>query len=300
MKTDAELIQEFFDSRMNGDWKPSDNKYQEELEYFIQSGTWMFNNCNVLPERITKIAEYLQKHNITNVIIGVSGGIDSAVVFAMLTKVKQLHIPSLKIRGYCITFNEVYGHVFNSSYIDLLRKQYCNNYDISITTIDCTNTLNQMFVDLQLNADEDQLLAQSSYAFRYQMLFTYAQRFGGITIGTTNKDEFDFVGWFGKNSDMVVDLQVITDWHKFEVVEAAKQLSVPSAIIERTPTGDLIDGSSDEANFGCTYNELAFIRKADRLFSDEFIKQKYEKAIALNRKNAHKYQGQTFNPVFIK
>lgn len=273
--------------------------FQEQLEYFIQSETWMFNACKILPARIKKIADYLQNHNITNVIIGVSGGIDSAVVFAMLTQVKEQYIPSLKIRGYCITFDNVYGHVFNSSYIDLMRDTFCKNDDITITTIDGTATLKGLIGDLWLSNDK-QILAQSSYALRYQMFFTMAQVHGGITIGTTNKDEFDYVGWFGKNSDMVVDLQVITDWHKFEVVEAAKQLGVHSAIIERTPTGDLIDGSSDEANFGCTYNELAFFRKAAKFFSDEFIKQKYEKVIALHQKNAHKYQGQTFNPVFIK
>lgn len=275
-------------------------RFREAMIRYVSNKCIEFHANSSIDCKVKKIADYLQKHNIKDVIVGVSGGIDSAVVFALLIAVKRDYIPSLKVRGYCITFNEVYGHVFKSSYVDKMRNTFCENDDITITTVDGTATLKGLVGDLQLSNDR-QLLAQSSYALRYQMFFTLAQAYGGITVGTTNKDEFDYVGWFGKNSDMVVDIQVITDWHKFEVIEAAKWLGVPTAIIERAPSGDLIDSSSDEDNFGCTYNELAFREQAYKVFSHapEFLALKYKKVEELHKKNAHKYQGQTFNPVFI-
>ena len=100
---------------------------------------------------------------------------------------------------------------------------------------------------------------------------------------------------------MVVDVQPIADWHKFEVVEAAYRLNIPRSIIERTPTGDTIDGLSDEENFGCTYDELSwFTNFRDVIIDDPEVQQKFKKLIDLHNRNAHKYQGQTFNPVFIR
>src|SRR5690606_7195772 len=52
-----------------------------------------------------------------------------------------------------------------------------------------------------------QTKAQVAYASMYQHMFAYAQHFHGITVGTTNQTEVGFIGWFGKNSDMMVDIQ---------------------------------------------------------------------------------------------
>lgn len=94
---------------------------------------------------------------------------------------------------------------------------------------------------------------------------------------------------------MVVDIQVITDWSKCQVIQAAKWLDVPQSIIERAPVGDLLDMSTDEDNFGCTYDELAYfqdyIEPADT--SNPFLEKKFAKLRALHAQNAHKYQGQT-------
>lgn len=271
-----------------------------EVDCYKKGRLYYFNNFNYLDAKIKRISEVLIENNIKNVIIGISGGIDSAVVLALLVQVKQRFIADLKIHGYCITFDQVYGNVFNPKYVELLQQKFCE-LDISIDILDCTCSLNSMVADLQIPKDK-QLLAQVSYALRYQMFFAYAQRYNGVTFGTTNYDEFKYVGWFGKNSDMVVDFQCITDWHKFEVVEAAKKLGVPISIIERVPTGDLIDNSSDEDNFGCSYDQLAYFSTINLMVKyklGDIFNQVYGKVIALHQKNIHKYQGQTFNPIFI-
>lgn len=276
--------------------------YEQVLKYKYDTIN-KFHDHIKIRNKIKAIAAYLNDNGINDVIIGISGGIDSAVVLALLKKVKEFYIPTLKIHAYCITFDHVYCDIFDIGYVNSLKSAFCSD-DITITKKECSNSLYLLFEDLGIKTDA-KLLAQSSYALRYQMLFTYAQLHNGITIGTTNRDEFDYVGWFGKNSDMVVDLQVITDWHKCEVVEAAKKLGVPDEIINRTPSGDLIDGSSDEDNFGCTYDELAYFSGGITQMCEineygELFHEKYKKVMELHEKNKHKYQGQTFNPIFIK
>ena len=113
---------------------------------------------------------------------------------------------------------------------------------------------------VNIDSNNKHLLAQASYAFRYHKMFISAQEIGNcIVCGTTNLDEFSFSGWFGKHSDMVVDIQPIIDMHKSEVYLASKELNIPDSIVKREPQGDLIDGSSDVENFGCSYDELSFI-----------------------------------------
>jgi len=266
----------------------------------VQEYKYQTLNFFDLNNKIRKVAKYLKEHNIKNVVLGISGGIDSTVVLYILENVQRSYIRDLNIYAYCIGFYNVYGHVFDPTYINTLKNALQYNPNVHIKHIDCSNTLSLMVNELKIDNPSKHLLAQSSYALRYQMLFTYAQQLNAITVGTTNRDEMEYVGWFGKNSDMVVDLQIISDWHKFEVIEAARWFEIPSQIIDRVPTGDLIDGTSDEENFGCTYDELAYFHIAKDTMCPYDLEQKYGKVIELHKKNAHKYQGQTFNPIFIR
>jgi NAD+ synthetase len=248
--------------------------------------------------KIEKIADYLRAAKISNVVVGVSGGIDSAVVIGLLTKVKEI-IP-LNIHAYTIHFS-LYDGIFDTKYVDLMREKFGDN--VNFHSVDASSAFDNLIHGMGIDDCSDHVKAQSSYALRYQMLFTYGQVHNAVTIGTTNYDEFKYAGWFGKNSDMVVDLQVITDWHKFQVVEAAKILGIPDAIVIRKPVGDLLDRSTDEENFGCSYNELAYFQEVllpYRQYKNDFLINKFEKLRALHKKNLHKYQGQTFNPYFIR
>lgn len=278
----------------------SESEFDSRVSEYKEKVLTEFRDKKKVDDKIELIATQLKFANIKDVILGISGGIDSSVVLGLLIAVKNGYIPDLKIHGYCITFDSVYDEVFDKKYITTLQESACYK-DVTIDVIDCSKTLNLMFSEMSLT-NTKHLMAQSSYALRYQMLFTYAQQFNGVTFGTTNRDEFEYVGWFGKSSDMVVDFQCITDWHKFEVIEAAKFLRVPQEIIDRVPTGDLIDNSSDEDNFGCSYDELAYfsqLRTMKQINEYGNFLKKYSKVLALHEKNIHKYQGQTFNPIFI-
>ncbi len=246
---------------------------------------------------VNALGEYLSIHKIKDVVLGVSGGVDSACVLAMLSHIKQNTIHDLEIHARCIMFNDAYPN-FNTRHVYDLIDAYDDHIDWQFISAqdECNELMHQMFH----NTSSDRVAAQFSYALRYTMLFAVAQNYNGVTIGTTNKDEFEYSGWFGKNSDMVVDIQPIIRCNKRTVKMMATYLGVPSSIVDREPVGDLIDGSSDEENFGCSYDDLtAFTALAKTDKSTQFLQERFAKLIALHKRNYHKYLGQGYNPVFL-
>lgn len=259
------------------------------------------------PERIATIAEekiqdlalYFKNHNIENVVFGLSGGVDSACVLALLNQVADRQ--PLSIFAETIGFSQ-YDGIFDQRMVELLKDDFRSSAIIYGQSDFKKSFENEFMQTLNMRTCKPEVRANMNYAMRYLAFFTIAQQVGGITIGTTNKDEFSYVGWFGKNSDMMVDLQPIMNWNKCEVRAVARHLGVPEEIITRAPVGDLIDRSSDEDNFGCTYDELAYyvhLKDKGLYVESEFMKEKFAKVRELHKKNYHKYLGQGYNPVRI-
>lgn len=247
-------------------------------------------------KKIDAISGYLESFNIRDVVMGVSGGIDSAVVLGLLAQ-----IPEITIHATNIHF-ELYREIFDWRYLHLLKRHFATNNNIVWHDFDLTQTFQMFSRETNTAKESPDVLGNISYAMRYLAFFSLAQKTKGVTCGTTNLDEMGYVGWFGKNSDMVVDIQPIADLHKFEVIRYAYDLGLPEEIIQRMPQGDLIDLSTDEENFGCSYDDLAYLTSLYQKgvsFNDE-ERCYFARAISLHEKNAHKYQGQNFNPVFLK
>jgi len=86
-------------------------------------------------------------------------------------------------------------------------------------------------------------------------LYYFANNLNYLVIGTGNKSELS-VGYFTKHGDGGVDILPLGDVLKTEVVELAKYLGVPKAIIDRPPSADLWPGQTDEEEMGITYQDL--------------------------------------------
>lgn len=88
-----------------------------------------------------------------------------------------------------------------------------------------------------------------------------AHGYRSVVVGTTNRDEGSYLGFFGKASDGMVDLQPISDLHKSEVRALARHLGVPDDVVNAVPAGDVHDGRTDEQMIGASYDEVeAFLR----------------------------------------
>lgn len=267
------------------------------------------NGIGSLKELIASVASYLDYNGIKDVVLGVSGGVDSALALAVLVEVQKRQ--QLNIHAEVITF-DCFSDVFDENYIGILRVKYntvkWNKYDLSEALMALGSAMNPLRYMLGQPEFDEGPEANIAYSLRYQALFARAQSVGGITIGTTNRDELEYAGWFGKNSDMVTDVQFLWRFPKCVIREFAWELKVPEEIILRTPVGDLIDESSDEDNFGCTYDELRWYTDIGHHHvtqtgpHTEYMLRKFDKLEALRKKNMHKYATKGFthyNPVFI-
>lgn len=245
-------------------------------------------------QRINDIVSYLSKWNIKNVVIGISGGIDSAFTLMLLLKAKEqydFNIHTIFFK-HGLHSNEASEQVVT----DFVSCHSVNHNVIDIAgIISATNSIdgnNCKVVDTQY-----------AYALMYTLLFRKAQQVGGITFGTTNRDEFD-IGWFGKTSDMVVDVQPIHDFRKWEIYDSYLTEDIPKSITEKSPNGDLLNGKTDEEIFGCSYEEVGTLMELKELFHHvdrSILFKHYPLLKAVIDSNRHKLvkPKNEFNPIFL-
>lgn len=239
--------------------------------------------------RVMQISNYLDEWNINNVVIGMSGGIDSAFTFEILREVQKYRDITIHTMFFKHGLHE---YEADSNIVE----EYVNGKAVHLT-VDLSSIINQ--TNLIDNDYDKRISSQYAYALMYTMLFRRAQQVKGITFGTTNADEFS-IGWFGKNSDMVVDIQPIIDFHKIEIYDSSiVKNNVPDSILKRAPNGDLITGLSDEEIFGCTYKKLSEIlmRLENGEISMGYISDNYHKLFKVMEENKHKLTKTTFNPI---
>src|SRR5450432_2027122 len=117
--------------------------------------------------------------------------------------------------------------------------------------------------------------------------------FRSVVVGTTNHDEGAYLGFFGKASDGMVDVQPISDLHKSEVRSLALLLGVPSDIVSSPPSGDVFDGRSDEQMIGTTYDAIEAVLRLLELDQDpaQAGAAAWQAVSRQHAANLHKYLG---------
>ncbi len=193
------------------------------------------------------IKDYADTHNIESLVVGVSGGIDSAVVSTLCAMTGiQTYVLSMPIRQRQDQHDRSIDHC-----IKLLEK-YSN---VHWETIDLTKTF-ESFEKL-FTASNKLALANSRARLRMTTLYQIAQENKGIVVGTGNKVEDFGVGFYTKYGDGGVDISPIADCLKTEVWDMGRELDVRKDIIDAAPTDGLWDDArTDEDQLGMTYPEL--------------------------------------------
>ena len=183
-------------------------------------------------------------------IIGISGGIDSAVTSTLCaltgSKTILLNMPILQTKAEYIRACE---HIVN------LKKRFSN---VQSMEIDLTRVFSLFQQELPDETRSDKLsMANSRSRLRMTTLYAVGQANRCLVAGTGNKVEDFGVGFFTKYGDGGVDVSPIADLYKTEVFELGRHLRVVTSIIEAKPTDGLWeDGRSDEDQLGATYAEL--------------------------------------------
>ena len=265
-----------------------------------------FKPKEYIEQKSNLLNEYMNKYGLKACVIAISGGIDSAVVLGIVKKAsEQTNSPIKKIMPMLLPILKSTG-VTNQNEATNRGKELCEKLDLKPYIIDLTSVNNEIRKSLEPVIEikgEDWAIGQLGPYSRTPVLYYTTsllnqEGFGAIICGTTNKDEGAYLGYVGKASDGMVDVQVISDIHKSEVYQVARELGIPKSIIEAIPSGDMYDSRTDETVFGASYDfvelYLNYLNMEDsekeKLISslDEKSKEQFD-FYAKNLENLHKY-----------
>ena len=207
-------------------------------------------NYEELKERIVKwIKDYANENKIQSLVVGVSGGIDSAVVSTLCA---ETGLPTFPL-GMPI-HQDSDQESLSDIHLAWLEKRYKN---VKTLKFNLTKVFEKFKEALEDYSHDDLALANSRSRIRMITLYQIAGKYNGIVVGTGNKVEDYGVGFYTKYGDGGVDIAPIADIYKTEVWKLGGHLGVNKKIIEASPTDGLWDDKrTDEDQLGASYAEL--------------------------------------------
>ena len=209
-------------------------------------------NLSINPEEVSTIIKdfiktYVKVSGCKSVVIGLSGGVDSAVV-------AQLCKETLGKRNTrCVFLPEETTPQEDYKHLKLLVKKlglFCEEKKI-------TPIVKEISKHCVVKPDK-YALANVKARARMILLFEYANMTKSLVCGTSNKSEI-LVGYFTKYGDGGADIQPIGDLYKTQIWELAKYLKIPQEIISKPPTAGLWNGQTDEQELRMSYKYLDMI-----------------------------------------
>jgi len=234
--------------------------------------------------QITHIVKWLKAYarsaKIDKFVVGVSGGIDSAVVSTLCAKTGlDTFVVTLPIRQ-----NKKLHQLSEDQCAWLLQNFPENvlhiNLDLTPVFTAFEKKLDHELVNQAANPDAQLAFANSRSRLRMMALYQIAQSQGALVVGTGNKVEDFGVGFFTKYGDGGVDISPIGDCLKTEVWAMAGELKILQSIISAPPTDGLWDdGRTDEDQLGMTYPALE-----EAMMLDETDEQPWTMEMANNLK----------------
>ena len=235
------------------------------------------------------LKDYATNAKVNGFVVGISGGIDSAVTSTLCAKtgldVLCIEMPIHQARSHVSRANE---------HIAQLKERFPNVKD---TRVDLTPVFEEFKTEVSLDGNQttvDMALANTRARLRMTTLYYHAGLLGLLVAGTGNKVEDFGVGFYTKYGDGGVDLSPIADLLKSEVYAIGEALKVPESIMKAAPSDGLFgDARSDEDQIGASYPELEWAMKMndDGKTSEDFKgrqKEVYDIFTRYNRSNKHK------------
>ena len=222
-------------------------------------------------KKITYISNWIKDYAISlpfnppSLIIGVSGGIDSAVTSTLCAKT------GLKTIAVSMPIKQNQSqHELSLRHLKWLEDSFDN---VEIMTIE----LDEVFKSFELtmtNFNNKLAFANSRSRLRMVTLYQIAQSNKGIVVGTGNKVEDFGVGFYTKYGDGGVDISPIADCTKTDVWNMGKSLGIMNEIIEAAPTDGLWDDSrNDESQLGLTYEQIEeAMNNSNSKYYDKYLK----------------------------
>jgi NAD+ synthase len=196
------------------------------------------------------LKNYLQTSGAKGYIVGISGGLDSAIVASLCVRA----VGKENVFGVMLPCNSRL-----SSLID--AQQLAKNLGIDNNVVNLQNTFGTLYNQISYIGNILSSLAKGNIKARLRMATLYAlgETKGYLVVGTGNLSEIS-IGYFSKHGDGGTDLLPIANYYKTELYEMVKFMpEIPVNIINKKPSADLWEGQTDEEEMGITYKDLDYL-----------------------------------------
>ena len=233
---------------------------------------------NIKQNLMSFLKEEVLKTGLKKITLGLSGGLDSAVVAVLC---KEVFDDNLN----CVLMPSQFSS--KASIDDAV--ELCKKFDIKYEIV----SIEPMLSAYLKNMDENSLrIGNFSARLRMSVLYDISARENSLVIGTSNKSEL-LLGYGTIFGDLACAINPIGDIYKSDLFEFAKYLGVNDSILKKAPSADFYEGQSDEADLGYSYSKIDSLlkkmidenRSKDELlalgFEDEFI-ETIKKRVKIN------------------
>ncbi len=211
----------------------------------------------VINHIVNWLKEYAASAKMNGFVVGISGGVDSAVVSALCARTG--------LRTLCVELpiHQAPAQVSRGkAHIDSLKNKFANVTDVQVNLTTVFDQFTTAVPHIEMSPKQELSLANTRARLRMTTLYYFAGLHNYLVAGTGNKVEDFGVGFFTKYGDGGVDLSPIADLMKSDVYEMAREMQIIEEIVLAKPTDGLFgDSRSDEDQIGATYDELEWAMK---------------------------------------
>lgn len=244
--------------------------------------------CECIGCEIVKIKDHMRSAvwnaRAAGFVVGISGGIDSAVACALAAKA----VGPERVLGVSMPVSS------NSPQDAADAKALCDALGVRLITVPLGD-VQEAFLAKEHITGTPLLAGNIASRLRMTALYNIAAANGYLVCGTSNKTEY-LIGYSTKWGDGAADVQPLLHLYKKDVYALAEELGIPQEIIDKAPSAGFFEGQTDEAEIGLSYAELD--SALWNLELNEFVPQNAleEKVLALVLKSEHKRKPPVFLP----
>ena len=243
----------------------------------------------VIEHIVNWLKDYAASAKMNGFVVGISGGVDSAVVSALCARTG--------LRTLCVELpiHQAPSQVSRGKkHIENLKKKFANVSDVEVNLTQVFDQFKSSVPAVEASPKQELSLANTRARLRMTTLYYFAGMHNYLVAGTGNKVEDFGVGFFTKYGDGGVDISPLADLMKSEVYQIAREIGVIEDIVEAKPTDGLFgDSRSDEDQIGASYDELEWAMKmAEKGKTEDDFTGREKEAFRIykmrNRANKHK------------
>jgi NAD+ synthase len=240
----------------------------------------------IIDHIVNWLADYCDQSGMNGFVVGVSGGIDSALTSSLCAETgKKVILLNMPIHQKPEQVS------LSANHIDCLCEAYSN---VTCAKVDLTPPFLALGKALPGDIQDPHTMANTRARMRMLTLYAFATHNRMLVAGTGNKVEDFGVGFYTKYGDGGVDLSPIADLKKTEVYALAKEMGIMEEILNAPPTDGLWEDSrTDEDQIGASYEELEWAMDFEDAPTDESLLTGRQREVLFiyrkfNRANRHK------------